>query len=604
MKKQPELVFGILIFIIGSILILITPAGANYDEETYVARIWEMGLGYFIPNEHLSEGGNFPGAFLDISYRRQNNVPVINTDILKEQLKVKVDWQHFVEYETRAGYFPTLFILPAALMRLFGAHFQLPVLIIYFLLRFSYLLIFCLLLYLTVKVLPFGKRLFGILSLAPMCLIQATSISADPIVFGVAFLFIAWILKLGVSPNEAITKKEALYTCLLILAIGTLKPNMIFFLPILFVIPFRKYAMNKAWIAVIISVVVSLLLTFGWMFITSQLFNNSREYEGIYPTARLLSIFTNPLEFLRNLSITLSERSLVFFKQLIGVSGYGYWLMPEFVYWLFPIVVVLSLFSETQSIKLSIKQRLIIGLIGIFNIFFIFIYFYIGDTPIGYNGIWGIQGRYFVPFIPLLLVPFLYKNRFRFPFTITGILTGIIVISSVGTLFLDFHAICGSTWFNNRTCSYPYYKNWDPSTFISIKMDNQTTIEQNLVVECNKLSQIQIWVNQYEPIKNKEEFLVLETIDGTPLRKIRIDSAEIPKAGWLIIDLQPVLNQRNNELNFKITSNGKGGIPELELARFPSFQYSRGGMKLNGQSLEQNLVFQYNCLDGFSNLWY
>ena len=269
MKKQrPELFFTLVIFIIGTVLLLITPAGANFDEETYVARIWEMGLGHFIPNSHLGEEGTVPNAFMKISYRRQLNVPIINMDILREQIKVKIDWDDFAKYETRAGYFPTLFMIQAVIMRVFGAHFHLPVLILYYMLRFTYLLLYCLLVYLAIKILPFGKWVFGTLALAPMCLIQATSISADPVVFGMAFLFIAWVLKLSSDPSGGMTKKELLITCLLTLSLGTLKTNMIFLLVLLLIIPKRKYAGKKTWIAVLVSALLSLVLAFGWIYIT------------------------------------------------------------------------------------------------------------------------------------------------------------------------------------------------------------------------------------------------------------------------------------------------------------------------------------------------
>lgn len=604
MKKQkPELLITLILFVIGTVLLLITPAGANYDEETYIARIWEMNLGYFLPNEHLQDGGSFPNAFLKISYRRQINVPVINMDILREQIKETIYWQDFAKHETRAGYFPTLFIIQAAIMRVFGAHFHLPVLIVYYLLRFSYLLIYCMLIYLSLKVLPFGKWLFGVLALTPMCLVQVTSISADPPAFGMAFLFTAWILKLAADPQPGMTKKELLVTSLLILAVGTLKTNMIFLLALLFLIPIRKLDGAKSRLVVLISVLASLALAFGWIMITAQVFNTERTDLGINPGERLLSIFTDPLEFLKNLAVTLSGRLAIFYKQAVGVSGYGYWRMPAIVYWLFPVAVLLALFSEGKKITLSIRQRILFALVGLFNIAAIFVIFYVVETPLDYNGIWGIQGRYFTPFLPLLLIPFLFKSPLRLPPALPVTLSTLIAVLSVGALFLAYHAICGATWFNQNTCSYPYYKNWDPSTFKAIKMDDKTVIKQDLVVECNALSQIQVWVKSYQPVEGLQEFLILETRGGEILREVAVKSEDIPTRGWLIFDLAPTMNQRNQELQFRILSKGQGGIPQLELARFPTNEYSRGTIVINGRSYSQDLVFQYNCQDGISNLW-
>jgi hypothetical protein len=108
MKKQkPELLITLILFVIGTVLLLITPAGANYDEETYIARIWEMNLGYFLPNEHLQDGGSFPNAFLKISYRRQINVPVINMISCVSKSRKHRLTRISPKHKTRSGYFPT-----------------------------------------------------------------------------------------------------------------------------------------------------------------------------------------------------------------------------------------------------------------------------------------------------------------------------------------------------------------------------------------------------------------------------------------------------------------------------------------------------------------
>ena len=118
MKKQrPENFFTILILILGIVLLLVTPAGANYDEDTYMARIWETALGHIIPNSYLGNGGSIPGGFYNLSYRRQINLPAIDFETIKQQLTVKTDGTDLVAHQTRAKYFPTLFMIQAVIMR-------------------------------------------------------------------------------------------------------------------------------------------------------------------------------------------------------------------------------------------------------------------------------------------------------------------------------------------------------------------------------------------------------------------------------------------------------------------------------------------------------
>ena len=288
MKKQrPELFFSILILVIGMVLLLITPAGANFDEDTYMARIWEMALGHVIPNSYLDSPERLPSGFYTISYRRNINLPAIDLEILKQQLKLKIDDNDLMTYQTRAKYFPTLFMVQAAVMRFFGPHMRYPILVLYYLLRFSYLLIYCLLIFITIKLLPFGKWAFGTLSVLPMCLIQAAAVTADSLIFGISFLFIAWVLRLAVSEKDFFSKKELAVLCLLILALGTLKPNAIFLLPLLIIIPFRLLKKNKTWLPIAIAVVASLSIPVIWSYLAPELL----ETPGIEPAKQLATLF-------------------------------------------------------------------------------------------------------------------------------------------------------------------------------------------------------------------------------------------------------------------------------------------------------------------------
>lgn len=434
-----------------------------------------------------------------------------------------------------------------------------------------------------------------------MCLIQAASVSSDPVIIGISFLFIAWILRLCVEPTEGMSKKDLLITCLLILAIGTLKPNTIFLLVLLFIIPARKSADRKVKIAILVSAIVSVALSFGWSYIASQYFVSRENTDGNTVT-QFLSFFTNPLDFLNSLSVTLSKYTLTFIKQAIGVSGYGSWMMPPVIYWVFPIAILLAFFVERSEINLSKRQRVLFGLAGLFNFLMVFVIFFVVETTPGYGSIWGVQGRYFIPFIPLLVIPFFFKSRLQLNPMINIILLSIISIISVGVLFLDFHVVCGSSWFSRQVCSLPNYRNWDPNTFLGIKMDKETRIRQNFVVQCEYLSQIEVWVNKNEGEKGQEELFVLETMDWVPIQTIVIRSEDIPENGWMTINLDPVLQMKNEELQFEILPKDQEGIPLLELGYFPTNEYSRGVIWINDEGQGSDLVFKYNCLDGISTI--
>ncbi len=599
MKKQrPEVFFSILILVVGMILLLITPAGANFDEETYVARIWEMALGHVIPNSYLDSPERLPSGFFTISYRRNINLPAIDIETLNQQLKVKIDDYDLMTYQTRAKYFPTLFLVQAVVMRFFGPHLHYPILILYYLLRFSYLLIYCLLIYFTIKVLPFGKWVFGTVAVFPMCLIQAAAVSADSLIIGISFLFIAWVIRIANSEKEALSKKEIIVVCLLILALGTLKPNAVFLLPFLIIIPVRLLKNNKAWIPILIATVASVSIPVIWSLLAPELTENP----GIDPAKQLTILFTDPQIFFKSLWVMLSSSLPNYLKQIVGVAGYGYWNMPRIIYWLIPAALVLALYSESAKVTLSTRQRILTGIVALFNLFMVFLVFYLVITPVGVTRIDGIQGRYFKPFLPLVIIPFLFTPKKHLNTLILDAILSICSLICAASLFLSYHVVCGYAMATNQTCTLPYYKNWDPSTFLGINLDNETEIKQGAVITCKELTGIQVWVNKNNASTGQREFFALETTSGKPLRESWIQSESLPQNGWATIDIDPPLSSLNTELQFELSPKDGIGIPGLELGRFPTSEFKRGSLWLNGKETENDLVFKYICADDFSTI--
>lgn len=599
-QTRPEVFFAVFIFIIGTLLLLIVPAGANYDEETYVARIWEMSMGHIMPNSYLPEAEHFPHGFLTLSYRRQVNLPVIDLETFKQQLQVQIDWDDFIKTDTRAVYFPTLFIIQAAVMRFFGPHLHLPILVLYYLLRLSYLLIYCVLVFLAIKVLPFGKWLFGTLAVAPMCLIQAASVSSDPAIIGVAFLFSAWVLRLAYDPTERMSRKDLLITCLLILALGTLKPNTIFLLILLPLIPLRKLKSGKGWIAILAAVAVSLVMSLGWSAVASQYFLG-RESTGAGPIDRFVSLFTHPQVFFENLTIAVTTQYANLYRQAVGVSGYSNWLLPPLVYWAYPLVVLLAFFSEREKIDMKRWQRVFLFLAGLVNVLMVFIIFYVVETPEGYSGIWGLQGRYFIPFFPLLLLATQFKSPLRIHRAFVAVPAALLALITAGVLFLNYHVACGPAWYTNQACSLPRYKNWDISTFLGVNLDGNTRIRQSMVVQCEELSQIELYVNQNAAPAGQKEFFILEDMDWKPIRTTWIRADDLPGSGWMTINLDPPVRMQGEEIQFEILPKDGVGLPLLELAYFPTNEYSSGILWFNDEGTNSDLVMHYRCNDDLSS---
>ena len=70
----------------------------------------------------------------------------------------------------------------------------------------------------------------------------------------------------------------------------------------------------------------------------------------------------------------------------------------------FVFLLLVSSLQEEYDCRLSKKQRGVIGVIGLGTSTLILLTFLIAETYIGSETIIGVQGRYFLPILPLILV--------------------------------------------------------------------------------------------------------------------------------------------------------------------------------------------------------
>ena len=599
-KKSPENIFSVLIFIVGTFLLFITPLGANTDEETYLARIWEMSHGAILPNSYLSQGAKLPSIFLSISYRQQVNADAIDLDTWKDQASKKIDWSNFSNYLTRATYFPTLFFVQSVIMGILGRLLDFPVMAIYYTIRFSYLLIYIALIYFSIRLIPFGKWAIGVASVLPMCIIQASAVSSDSINIGVSFLFISWIL-LQISRQETVfSKRDLLITCFLIFCVTTLKVNYTLQLILLLFIPRKKLGSKKNLLIMYATAILCFCIcTIGWNFLILKQ-SSLQNASDLDPVFQLKTLLSNPFIFLKSLSNTLRTHLVQFFKETIGVSGYGYWDLPNIVYWAMPIILIFSLFCEKNKVALPSSLRIIMIVLLLFGVFIIFAIFYVVATTPASSIIWGVQGRYFLPLIPLLLLSISFTNSMKIdplPWVIPAII--FILTITCWALFMLYHVTCGSSWFTFEVCTFPKYKNWSPDTNLAIPLKKGTKIKQSFVVECDRLSEINVWVKSSPSIHDSTTTsLQLIPENGSSTIVTSMDSKVLSPDSWMSFIFLPVEGIKGSHLLLELESSDGKNSHNLELGYTATNEYSQGSLWVNGKELDGDLVFEYGCEQG------
>lgn len=278
--------------------------------------------------------------------------------------------------------------------------------------RLFNLLTFALCVFFAIKKAPLGKMIFFAAALLPMTVQLAFSFSYDAVINGLAFLFVANCLSLAYG-TERIKRRDIILLCVLGILLAPCKNGA--YLPICFfslIIPKRRFEAPKQYWLFLAALLATSVLSFGIHSFSAVFGVASAEGAGhIIPWAgspgyTIGFIFSNPLTFLRMLINTLVQKSDFYVTSLLG-KELGWFDIPIHLTVIVVFLILLLLSSlkkqdEPQSIKLSSKLWIALLCVGVFLI--VELGMFTGWTPLGFSTIEGVQGRYFLPILPLLLL--------------------------------------------------------------------------------------------------------------------------------------------------------------------------------------------------------
>jgi uncharacterized membrane protein len=123
------------------------------------------------------------------------------------------------------------------------------------------------------------------------------------------------------------------------------------------------------------------------------------------PLVKLAYWLDHPLHFPAAAIGGLSENFVEIWRQMIGVLGLFDTVLPTWVYLSLTALLVGSLFTQ-QPIAMPGRVRVafVAALTAIGYVFAVYLVCYLVFTPQNADIVWGVQGRYFVPVLPLLAI--------------------------------------------------------------------------------------------------------------------------------------------------------------------------------------------------------
>ncbi|WP_029323415.1 DUF2142 domain-containing protein [Butyrivibrio sp. AE3004] len=399
--------------IYGILMLVAVPVNGVPDES------WHLDTAYKYSNYMMgiSSTGN-----KDTIYKRRCDV--ILTDMLPNDIETGSYYQMITGLKDKSGdtslqevsYFDSgkqvLFLnfIPQALGLSIGRLLGLSSVLTYQLARLLNLLVYALLAWSAIKIIPFLKEMLAMTTLLPIMVHQAASFSYDGVLMGMIFLFIAVCLYL-METEQADIKWYIL--CGLLVVYLLLNKGAVY-LPIALILFLIKSPgfMNKIKanrkilmvVAICTFVLMAVLVVIKFLPILSGIVVGAESNNGPEDTLSLMHVLKHPMLVVALVWNTIFvESNKLFLGTFGGVLGWN----NEIIITFLPIlncIGLLLLSNCTDKKFITIKLKRIFVLSGILSITLIALAMIIAETTYSSTSIYGLQGRYFVPQTFLIIV--------------------------------------------------------------------------------------------------------------------------------------------------------------------------------------------------------
>lgn len=277
--------------------------------------------------------------------------------------------------------------------------------------------------YYAIHKIPVLKMMVALVAALPMNLYQASGVSYDSFTFAVGIVVFAFVIKLWHSGLE---KRDWLIFGVFVFLLGNCKGGVYLTLILLMLfIPKEKYVQKK-WFKIvgILAVAGESMLSSFLPTIMSWINLSVARHEGTEVASVAINsggvlvqklspmyVFSNTVDFIRMFAQTMVENSDIYLGQMLGYrTAWSAQAIYMVVLLPFLFLLILSVIGkEQEGFKIGFWAK--IGILGIllFELLGMQIIF-LAETPMYSQTIIGFQGRYFIMFLPCILLLFRNEN--------------------------------------------------------------------------------------------------------------------------------------------------------------------------------------------------
>ena len=405
--RKKECIFVTIAFLTGCLYILILPPYSVPDEGVHFITAYAQSSG-ILGREIEDRNGNVifepDGAsfFVKKDYPDKSSYVTYIRGIFNKEVDVI---QHDVSSRKSLNK-KNLAYVPQVLGLILGRLLNVNGIWLFLLGRIMALLFYCFLMFWSIRLIPnFGKNILFIVGLLPMTMQQVMSYNYDSILFGVSFFAISYILYLAFDlTKEKIVLKDYLILGLVIIVIVPIKFIYIILLGLGLLIPKEKFGNKKnKIISALFTIILSLVImcAIRWGVIENAVSSGG---ETGLSTYKLVDCIKSPVHIFVLFFKTMQVNGSFYLQSMIGTPlGWLEISVPYIVVYGFALLLACSILEPLGGKQWKKSERIWSFMLAIGIGILVFLALLIDGTYVGADYIWGVQGRYFIPVLPLVL---------------------------------------------------------------------------------------------------------------------------------------------------------------------------------------------------------
>ncbi|WP_024293352.1 DUF2142 domain-containing protein [Lacrimispora indolis] len=433
LKTQPFLLFPGTVVVLGLFYMLVLTPFSTPDESAHFVSAYRlssqlMGKAAVADDAFLAhateEEKERIGRGANVLVRSGDDVTGLYTEVgrttynlvLTELFSLDNSQGMTVRYEIPVNTTPVVY-LPQAIGISLARLLRLGYIPLVYLGRLFNLLAFAAMAALSVRIMPFKKELLMAVSCLPMTLHLAASFSYDTAFIGLSMVFLAWCFFLAFEKEKVTVKDTVILALLLIL----LEPGKIVYLPVAGIclfIPASKFKSEKHYWISVISVIGAVILAVYLVnrMVLSAWATSTESYVGWSEAAgyTLQDVWDSPYCIFQVYYETLVTQFDYYLTTMLG--GFLGNLDPNLtvppfclsILWYVLIVSVIR--REGEEAPMTGGQKLWMIFLVFLSACLVLASMLLGWTPRELTYITGVQGRYFIPLLPLVLLVLFDKH--------------------------------------------------------------------------------------------------------------------------------------------------------------------------------------------------